>query len=38
MEELSTQALADFDSEIRFKAFASTGNKAKGLKILDTVG
>ena len=35
MEELSTQALAEFDSEIRFKALASTGNKAKGLKILD---
>ena len=35
MEELSTQALAEFDTETRFKALASTGNKAKGLKILD---
>lgn len=29
MEELSTQALAEFDSEIRFKALASTGDKKK---------
>jgi len=35
MEELSTQALAEFDSEVRFKALAATGNKAKGLKLLD---
>jgi predicted transcriptional regulator len=35
MEELSTQALAEFDSEIRFKALAATGNKTKGLKLLD---
>ena len=35
MEELSTQALAEFDSEILFKALAATGNKAKGLKLLD---
>ena len=35
MEELSTQALAEFDSEIRFKALAATGNNAKGLKLLD---
>jgi len=35
MEELSTHALAEFDSEIRFKALAATGNKAKGLKLLD---
>ena len=35
MEELSTQALAEFDSEIRFKALAATGNRAKGLKLLD---
>ena len=35
MEELSTQALAEFDSEIRFKALAATGNNAKGLMLLD---
>ena len=35
MEELSTQALAEFDTEVRFKALASTGNKKKGLKLLD---
>jgi len=35
MEELSTQALAEFDSEIRFKALVATGSKAKGLKLLD---
>ncbi len=35
MEELSTQAIAEFDSEIRFRSFASAGNSQKGLKILD---
>ena len=35
MEEISTQALAEFDSEIRFRALASTGKVKKGLKILD---
>jgi plasmid stability protein len=35
MEELSTQALAEFDSEIRFKALAATGKNARGLKLLD---
>jgi len=30
-----TQALAEFDSEVRFKALAATGNKTKGLKLLD---
>ena len=37
MEELSTQALAEFDSEIRFKALAATGNKARALKLLDKI-
>ena len=37
MEELSTQALAEFDSEIRFKALAATGNNAKALKLLDKI-
>ena len=35
MEELSTKALAEFDSEVRFRALASTGNPKKGLDILD---
>lgn len=35
MEELSTQALAEFDSEIRFRAFAAEGDRDKGLKLLD---
>ena len=35
MEELSTQVLAEFDSEVRFRALASAGNVKKGLKILD---
>jgi len=35
MEELSTQALAEFDSEVRFRALASAGNPKKGLSILD---
>ena len=34
MEELSTQALAEFDSEVRFRALASSGETKKGLKIL----
>ena len=37
MVELSTQALAEFDSEIRFKALAATGNKARALKLLDKI-
>ena len=35
VEELSTQALAEFDSEIRFRALAATGTPKKGLKLLD---
>ena len=35
VEELSTQALAEFDSEVRFRALAAKGNKTKGLKLLD---
>jgi predicted transcriptional regulator len=34
MEELSTQALAEFDSEIRFKTLALKGNKKRGLELL----
>lgn len=32
IEELSTQALAKFDSEVRFRALAAGGNIEKGLK------
>ena len=35
MEELSTQALAEFDSEIRFKTLALKGDKKRGLELLD---
>jgi hypothetical protein len=35
MEELSTQALAEFDSEVRFRAFALVGRPEKGVDLLD---
>ena len=35
IDELSTQALAEFDSEVRFRALAATGNIYKGLELLD---
>ncbi|MDX1451638.1 MAG: toxin-antitoxin system HicB family antitoxin [Oleiphilaceae bacterium] len=35
IEELSTQALAEFDTEVRFRALAATGDVKKGLSILD---
>ncbi|WP_197469212.1 MULTISPECIES: hypothetical protein [unclassified Oleiphilus] len=35
IEELSTQALAEFDTEVRFSAMAATGKTKKGLEILD---
>ena len=35
MDELSTQALAEFDTEVRFRALASQGDKNKGIEILD---
>ena len=35
VEELSTQALAEFDSEVRFRALAAKGDIEKGLKLLD---
>ena len=37
MEELSTQALAEFDSEVRFRALASLGEAKRGLDILDKI-
>lgn len=35
IEELTTQALTEFDTEIRFRSLAATGNTAEGLAILD---
>ena len=35
MEELSTQALAEFDSEVRFRALAAKGDVKRGLALLD---
>jgi len=35
IEELSTQVLAEFDSEVIFRALAVGGNIEKGLKPLD---
>jgi predicted transcriptional regulator len=34
-EELSTQALAEFDTEVRFRTLAAQGQIARGLEILD---
>jgi len=35
VEELSTQALAEFDSEVRFRDLAGKGDISKGLELLD---
>jgi predicted transcriptional regulator len=35
MEEFSTQALAEFDAETRFRALAARGFVEKGLEVLD---
>ena len=35
MEELSTVALTEFDSEVRFRTLALKGNKQTGLDLLD---
>ena len=35
IEELSTQAIAEFDSETKFRSLAATGDPKKGLDILD---
>lgn len=35
IEELSTQALAEFDAEIRFRAMAARGSIEKGLEVLN---
>ena len=34
MEELSTQAIAEFDAETRFRAMAAKGSVRKGLEVL----
>jgi len=35
IEELSTLALAEFDTEVRFRALSENGNPARGLELLD---
>ncbi len=35
IDELSTQAIAEFDSEMRFRALAASGDVKEGLAILD---
>jgi len=35
IDELSTQAIAEFDSETRFRALAAQGDTKEGLAILD---
>ena len=34
-EEFSTQAIAEFDAETRFRALAAAGDREKGLAVLD---
>ena len=35
VEELSTQAIAEFDSENRFRVMAALGSAERGLELLD---
>jgi predicted DNA-binding ribbon-helix-helix protein len=35
IEEISTQTLAEFDSETRFRALAGSGDTIRGLEFLD---
>jgi predicted transcriptional regulator len=35
MEEFSARAIAEFDSEVHFRALAASGHPARGLKLLD---
>lgn len=35
MEDISTRALVEFDSEVRFRTLAVAGNTDKGLALLD---
>ena len=34
-EEISTQTIAEFNSETRFRALAASGNAQRGLELLD---
>lgn len=35
IEEMSTQTLAEFDSEIRFRTLAASGDVKRGLELVD---
>ncbi|MEX0965073.1 MAG: hypothetical protein WDZ52_13640 [Pseudohongiellaceae bacterium] len=35
IEEISTQTLAEFDSETRFRTLAASGDAKRGLELLD---
>nr|VFJ61355.1 MAG: HicB family protein [Candidatus Kentron sp. FW] len=35
IDGLSTQVLAEFDSEVRFRALAARGDPARGIELLD---
>ena len=35
IEEISTQAIAEFDTEVRFRALVATGDTRKGLELLN---
>ena len=35
IEEISTQTLAEFDSESRFRALAFSGSRQRGLELMD---
>jgi len=35
IEEISTQAIAEFDTEVRFRALAATGDTRRGLELLN---
>jgi plasmid stability protein len=35
LEELSTQAIAEFDAESRFRALATKGSMEKGIDVID---
>jgi len=37
IEELSTRALVEFDSEMRFRALVASGNVERGLEILNKI-
>ncbi len=35
IEEISTQVIAEFDTEVRFRALAATGDVQQGLELLN---